>query len=84
MYQLEPPNPPFLSLDQKTYFTNIFLFILVHPHDKFQNNPVFFFYRSRIFPKMGQLGSPEPPFFSLDKKKLPNFWFLNQKVSSSN
>ena len=24
MGQLAPPKPPFLSLDQKTYFTNIF------------------------------------------------------------
>ena len=26
MGQLGPPNPPILSLDQKTYFPNIFFF----------------------------------------------------------
>ena len=91
MGQLGPPTPLFLNLDQKIYFPKYFLFILVYPHDKFQNNPVIFNRSRMIFKKMGQLAPPKPPFFSLDQKTyftnnfyldqgtpLPNFRFWNQ------
>ena len=53
-------------------FNKYFVFRLGYPHAKFWNNPVIFD-QSTMFPKMGQLGLPKPPLFSLDK----NIYFTN-------
>ena len=69
MGQFGPPRPPFFSLDKTNDFINNFVFRLGYPHAKFQNNTVIFD-RSMNFPKIGQLGSPKPPFLVLIKKPI--------------